>query len=247
MVFPSQNFNYLVWFLNHVYGIHFAYISSLLFKWRMRMNLVHMFIEGGFIMWPLLAFSIVIWIIFAEKLWYLRRFKSQSLKLDNELNSLLAKNDIESISKVLEKYPSVISKPYMAVISQIENKSNETKDEFNTRVSRRVKETQTNLKRYLWMLGTIASSAPFVGLFGTVVGIIKSFDSIAEAGKGGFAIVAAGLSEALIATAAGIIVAVIAVIFFNYFQTKLSVLNEEFRHRLEDFNDYLSQRMNNGL
>ena len=90
-------------------------------------------------------------------------------------------------------------------------------------------EEMQNLKKHLWILGTVASSAPFIGLLGTVVGIIKSFESMAIAGTGGFAVVAAGISEALVATALGLAVAIIAVIFYNYFQTRLSSLNALFR------------------
>ncbi len=89
-------------------------------------------------------------------------------------------------------------------------------------------ETQ-KLKKHLWILGTVASSAPFIGLLGTVVGIIKSFESMAIAGTGGFAVVAAGISEALVATALGLGIAIIAVMFYNYFQTRISTLNGLFR------------------
>jgi biopolymer transport protein ExbB/TolQ len=89
-------------------------------------------------------------------------------------------------------------------------------------------ETQ-KLRKHLWILGTVASSAPFIGLLGTVVGIIKSFESMAVAGTGGFAVVAAGISEALVATALGLGVAIIALIFYNYFQTRIATLNGLFR------------------
>jgi biopolymer transport protein ExbB len=89
-------------------------------------------------------------------------------------------------------------------------------------------ETQ-KMKKHLWVLGTVASSAPFIGLLGTVVGIIKSFESMAIAGTGGFTVVAAGISEALVATALGLGVAIIAVIFYNYFQTRIGNLNALFR------------------
>src|SRR5690349_14820639 len=73
----------------------------------------------------------------------------------------------------------------------------------------------------LWVLGTIASAAPFIGLFGTVMGIIRSFHTMAIAGTGGFAIVAGGISEALIATALGLAVGIVSVIFYNYFQARV--------------------------
>ena len=106
-------------------------------------------------------------------------------------------------------------------------------------MARRLKETQLGMKKYLWLLGTIGSSAPFIGLFGTVVGIIKSFESIAASGKSGFAVVAGGLGEALIATAAGIIVAVVAVVFYNYFQQRFSDLNVEVKNQLEDLRELI--------
>src|SRR5205085_2858176 len=82
-------------------------------------------------------------------------------------------------------------------------------------------EEMEQLKRPLWILGTVASSAPFIGLFGTVVGIIRAFHSMAIMGSGGFAVVAGGISEALVATALGLGVAIIALIFYNYFQVRL--------------------------
>jgi biopolymer transport protein TolQ len=77
------------------------------------------------------------------------------------------------------------------------------------------------------VLGTIGSTAPFVGLFGTVVGIIRAFHDIAKNVGGGPEIVAAGISEALIATAAGLLVAIPAIIFYNYFLTRIRRLAEE--------------------
>src|SRR5690606_26477531 len=65
-------------------------------------------------------------------------------------------------------------------------------------------------KSGLWILGTLGNAAPFIGLLGTVIGIIKSFRDMAIEGSGGFAVVAAGISEALIATAAGLVVAITA-------------------------------------
>jgi biopolymer transport protein ExbB/TolQ len=89
----------------------------------------------------------------------------------------------------------------------------------------------------MWMLGTIASSAPFVGLFGTVWGIMEAFKQIGSSGKAGFAVVAGSISEALIATGAGILVAVIAVMFYNYLNVKVSATAKEFKNSLGDMAD----------
>ena len=71
------------------------------------------------------------------------------------------------------------------------------------------------------VLGTLGNTVPFVGLFGTVVGIIKAFRDLALAGAGGPAVVAKGIAEALIATAGGLAVAIPAVIVYNYFMRKV--------------------------
>src|SRR5471030_2494144 len=84
-----------------------------------------------------------------------------------------------------------------------------------------------SLERNLAVIGTIAVIAPFVGLFGTVLGIIHAFDDIALKGNSTPAVVAAGVGEALITTAAGLFVAVIAVIFFNYFRSRIKTYNQE--------------------
>jgi len=79
--------------------------------------------------------------------------------------------------------------------------------------------------RLLIVLATAGASAPFIGLFGTVMGILIAFQSMAIMGTGGFSVVAAGISEALISTAIGLAVAIIAVIFFNYFSVKVENIN----------------------
>jgi len=77
---------------------------------------------------------------------------------------------------------------------------------------------QQRLDRRLGILGTVGSNAPFVGLLGTVLGIIKAFHDLAGNAQGGPSVVMAGIAEALVATAVGLVVAIPAVVFFNYFK-----------------------------
>ena len=77
------------------------------------------------------------------------------------------------------------------------------------------------LERNLGILGTLGNNAPFIGLFGTVLGIIKAFADLSKNSGGGAGAVMAGISEALVATAVGLMVAIPAVIAFNYFQAKV--------------------------
>lgn len=88
-------------------------------------------------------------------------------------------------------------------------------------------ETLVQLKRGLGFLATIGSTAPFIGLFGTVVGIINAFRGIAATGSGGMAAVSGGIAEALVATALGIFVAIPAVVAFNHFTGKLESFHVE--------------------
>ncbi len=84
-------------------------------------------------------------------------------------------------------------------------------------------------------MGTIGSLAPNVGLFGTVVGIIRAFQAMSLHGVGGFEVVAAGISEALVATGAGLFVAITALAFFNYLQVRVSSLSSVYARSCERF------------
>ena len=88
-------------------------------------------------------------------------------------------------------------------------------------------ETLIQLKRGLGFLATIGSTAPFIGLFGTVVGIINAFRSIAATGSGGMSVVSGGIAEALVSTALGIFVAIPAVVAFNHFTGKIENFHVE--------------------
>ena len=88
-------------------------------------------------------------------------------------------------------------------------------------------EVLINMKKGLGFLATIGSTAPFIGLFGTVVGIINAFQGIAATGSGGMAAVSGGISEALVATALGIFVAIPAVVAFNQFTGRLETFHVE--------------------
>lgn len=189
--------------------------------------------EGGFIMVPLILCSLAVWAVAFEKFWAINQFRKQFRELHNKAYELLRNGKKEEAKGLYASANPLIAQPHLVLLSD----EDLDRDTRNEKILRRLLETQLGLKRFMWVLGTVGSSAPFIGLFGTVVGIIKSFDSIAQTGKSGFSVVAAGLSEALIATAAGIVVAVIAVIFYNYFQTRLNTLNVEFKNQLEDLSD----------
>jgi biopolymer transport protein ExbB/TolQ len=203
------------------------------------MNMVQLIREGGFIMVPLLLCSVAVWAVVFEKFWGLRKFTLEYQRLHRQAIDLVKQKKIEEVKGLYRSAQDLVGRPYLTLLEDWTFFQNDQRGLLDAKVTRRLVETQLGLKRFLWVLGTISSSAPFIGLFGTVVGIIKSFDSMAVTGKGGFSVVAAGLSEALVATAAGILVAVVAVCFYNYFQIRVQHLNTDFKNKLEDLADYL--------
>ncbi len=196
------------------------------------MNFVEIFKQGGFIMWPLLIFSVACWTVAIQKIWFLVNFRKQAKYFHDEAARIITSKRFTEMEWLYKNCPEIIAKPHSAIFEE-----SLSKDEWDAKMQRRVNETIAGLKKNLWILGTIGSSAPFVGLFGTVWGIMGSFKAIGAAGKAGFAVVAASISEALIATAAGILVAVVAVIFYNFLLVKISEITMEFRNGLGDLAD----------
>lgn len=199
------------------------------------MQIVQMISEGGLTMIPLVLCSLTIWVVFFERMYFLHQFKTQTTLLMSKAKNLVEEKKYEEAKGLSHNVHELIGTPFRVVF---EDPSMEL-DKWEGRMSRRLKETHIEMKKYLWILGTIGSAAPFIGLLGTVIGIIKSFDAISASGKAGFGVVAAGLGEALITTAAGIIVGVISVVFYNFFQRKLIVMSTAFKHQLEDLRDSL--------
>lgn len=206
------------------------------------MNAMELFHQGGFIMYPLFIFSVLVWTVAVHKFFYLKSFSKVSTEVGAEVQNAISSNRIADIKNIIKSAPAEITRPHEVLLEEIYT----SKEEAQDKLSRRLAETNSSLKKNLWILGTISSSAPFVGLFGTVMGIMSSFKAIGSTGKSGFSVVAAGISESLIATAAGIIVAVIAVLFYNYFQTRVNQIAQEFRHKLEDAAELIFITRKNG-
>ena len=102
--------------------------------------------------------------------------------------------------------------------------------------------TANDLKKGVASLATIGATAPFVGLLGTVVGIINAFQGIAAAGSGGLAAVSAGISEALVETALGLVVAIPAVWFYNYLSGRIEYFNVEMDNSSSELLDYFIKK-----
>jgi len=191
------------------------------------LDLIDIIHKGAIATYPLILMSIISVTVVLERLWSLKNIGSITLRIAESLLEPIKKGQRDlAIAICKQNSQSPVARIFLNVLEREGNQGLDTAGTLATEVM--FEETQ-KLKKHLWILGTVASSAPFIGLLGTVVGIIKSFESMAVAGTGGFAVVAAGISEALVATALGLAVAIIAVIFYNYFQTRIATLNGLFR------------------
>lgn len=106
-------------------------------------------------------------------------------------------------------------------------------------LQRRLQQLDSELRRGMGILASTGSTAPFIGLFGTVIGIITAFQGIAAAGGGGLEAVSAGIAEALIVTAVGLVVAIAAVLVFNYLTARFDKFDMNMQHAASELVDYL--------
>jgi len=191
------------------------------------LDLIDIIHKGAIATYPLILLSIISLTVVFERLWSLRNLSAITLRVTESILEPVKKGQRDlaiAICKQNSNWP--VARIFLNIL---ERESSSRMEAANSIVTEALFEETQKLKKNLWILGTVASSAPFIGLLGTVVGIIKSFESMAIAGTGGFAVVAAGISEALVATALGLGFAIIAVIFYNYFQTRIFMLTGLFR------------------
>jgi biopolymer transport protein ExbB len=183
--------------------------------------------QGALATYPLLVLSVIGLAVILERLWALRNVVRSTAELALAVGRSLASFDLAGALKTCRSAPPC---PAQRIFTRLlEAGGDRSADELKRVAEDGQYEEVQRLSASLWVLGTIGSSAPFIGLLGTVVGIIKAFQSMAITGAGGFSIVAAGISEALIATALGLGVAIIALMFYNYFQSRVERIEATLR------------------
>jgi biopolymer transport protein ExbB len=177
---------------------------------RMDGSLAQLFVKGGWVMWPLLIFSVLTWAVILERLFVFLTLRPKLSKLSHSLLQSLRSGDAAAARQLCHQ-----EKPYIAEVFLGTLDTKRTKEAAERVTERSRIRLMSYLKKNLWVLATIGSASPFIGLLGTVLGILRAFHEMAKQGTGGFSVVAAGISEALIATAAGLVVAIIALITYN--------------------------------
>ncbi len=191
-------------------------------------------------MYPLVICSLLVWAVIFERLWNFRKLGHRLKSFHLEAMNTLLRSDLDALRGLCHQNTQLPTASLLLVaLDRMGSKDARLRESWHQALERRRLMINQELRQNLWILGTIGSSAPFIGLFGTVVGILRSFQEMAKTGSGGFAVVAAGISEALVATATGIVVAVIAVMSFNAFQTRWGGLVLAIRLQTEELAELL--------
>lgn len=175
--------------------------------------------------------------------------RNESRKFAPAVAGALREGKLDEAIKIADRYKkSHLAKVVVAGLQEFQshNASSELSGE-TIEASRRALERAeaivgAELKRGVSSLATIGSTGPFVGLFGTVVGIINAFKGIAQEKSTGLGAVAGGISEALVTTAIGLFVAIPAVMVFNYFNGRLEAFNVEMGNSSSELVDYFIKR-----
>jgi biopolymer transport protein ExbB len=184
---------------------------------------INFLIRGGPAMVGLLICSILAVAIVIERLWFFAQQHGDTAGLLRQIGQKIEQDDISGAIKICDSNKGMLPKILRFGLERGRKGRADITDALSIALMKHL----NSLERNLSVIGTIAVIAPFVGLFGTVLGIIHAFDDIALKGNSTPAVVAAGVGEALITTAAGLFVAVLAVIFFNYFKARIKAYNQE--------------------
>ena len=184
--------------------------------------------------------------VMVQKWWNLRKAQKETVKFAPEFSQFLEEDNLTEAIRLAEGYKKshvalVLGGALQEVKPLIQDGSVTVADinSAERAIERNMLLEITNLKRGLAVLATVGATAPFVGLLGTTMGIVNAFAGMAASGSGGLSAIGAGISEALITTAFGLLVAIPAVWAYNYFTTKIDNLTAEMTYVSKEMIDYL--------
>ncbi len=192
---------------------------------------------GGVTLFVLIALSVYSLALLYERWNYFRKATDDLEPFLRKIKHYLGKGEMTHVLDLCKQHRGPASEIVSAALVGPSNK------EERKRSTERTLERQVALlQQRLAFLGTVGSVAPFIGLFGTVLGVMRAFRDLAGASGAGPGVVAIGISEALIATAAGLFVAIPAVMGYNYFTTRTEQFANELRWLTDEILDQLTER-----
>ena len=192
---------------------------------------------GGIFMWPLLACSVLIIAFTIERSWFLQKRLICPDGLSNQIKTLM---DNDMIDKRHAEEISNLSSLGFLLINCIKYK-NLPRENLESKIEEKATEVQYSLERNLTMLGTTATISPLIGLLGTVVGMITAFTGLTETSGANPDLLAAGISQALITTAFGLLIAVPGLVLHKYFEHKIKYLLISLQTEVSDFIDIINK------
>lgn len=172
----------------------------------------------------MLASSVIIVAIALERWLAVRRVRKALERVDDKVLEAARKGDLSEARRLCEGVAAPVGDVFATGLDRALGR---VKGQPRAAMGRAQKRVAASLRAVVWTLGTAGALMPFVGLLGTVVGVMASFKAIGETGGGGFAIVSAGISAALVATAAGLFVALEAVVLFNILNQRIAATVRE--------------------
>jgi biopolymer transport protein ExbB len=178
---------------------------------------------GGWVMWPIILCSIAALAIIGERFWSLQTKYVAPPNLVEQARQWLTRNELDEARINLLRQSSPLGQVLAAGLVNRRHERAIMKESIEDAGRHVVPE----LERYLRALGTIGMISPFLGLLGTVLGMINMFAGIGTHGVGDPSIVATGISQALVATAGGLLVAIPSLIFYRYFRGRVNALSLE--------------------
>ena len=188
--------------------------------------------DGGIFMWVILLASISGLAVIIEKLYtFLSKEKKLSENEKNQLYKALRTGSREEILKLCKDKTDSVSKSVTKIVSNtdinFDELDNSHRQVIEGIISESILEQTTELEKGMSLLGTVVNAAPQLGLLGTVTGMIAAFSALTRNGTSTAKIVAGGISEALYTTAFGLIVAIPALVFYNYFNRQIDIIVAE--------------------
>ena len=166
--------------------------------------MLEIFVKGGPVMWPLLLCSIIALAVIIERAWFLHRARMNIAEFMERINAALASNQLAEATRICEEYRGPLSSIFLAALK----KHRRSREEIEKAIESSAGVEVAKMERNLVILATMGKMAPLLGFYGTVTGMIGAFESIAKAGMGDPGVVAGGIAEALITTAAGLTIAI---------------------------------------
>lgn len=203
----------------------------------LKLSVFQILAAGGLVLVVLVVLSVYSIAVVWERWSYYSKATRGIEGFLKRLKAVLEDGDLSDAVQICQQYKGVAGRVVLASLV------GPTSREDRRRSTERQLEREVSIfHKRLPALATIASSAPFIGLFGTVLGVMRAFRDLASVAGAGPGVVATGIAEALVNTAAGLFVAVPAIVFYNYFNSKTLRFADEVRWVSEDIIQKLSEK-----